>query len=451
MSDGSSLHRSRRRFLACVGAAAAVAGCVAPADPRGSVDGTDDRREEGNGTDRETSGGTDRETADSTGGTRRVDVDGSWPMFGTDAGNRGYYEAGTADRSDPTLAWTSNVDGVYTLSAPVVDDGTLYTGSDLHVYAIDAEDGSRAWTSDVDHLAHHYPPAIDDGTVYVSTRSLEGQFSGGGSGALYAFDAANGEKRWHLEGPFSSPPTVVDGTVYVSKNFRTESEVVALDPAGEERWSVTVDEGTEQTNVVAAPAVRDDVLYVTVGTRGETADVTGGSLRALDRSDGAELWRAPTDDRVYASPVLVDDAVVVVDEEGAVRAVDPETGDERWVGDATERVRTTPATDGDGIYVHAQDHVVKLDADTGDREFKTEIGPTLINGIAAGEHSVYTGGTYVTSVDKDSGDHDWQYPVPAEFGGGFGAPVVLDGVVFVGACHKRENTSMYDDYMYALV
>lgn len=451
MTTGDWFPTSRRRFLACCGLAT-IAGCTG-----GSRDGNDsdedgasDENDDADPDDGATEDG-DRSEEESSEGSRTVDVDGEWPAFGFDARNTGYDDRVTAPRSEPTRAWESNVDGVYTLSAPAVGDGVICAGSDEFAYAFSLEDGSPVWEQPVDYLAHHFPPAIADGSVYLSTRTLEGEFSGGGAGALYAFDVEDGTTQWTLEDPFSSPVTPIDDELYVAKNFRTESVISALDSAnGDPLWERTIDEGYAQTNVVSAPAVTDEVVYATVGTRGESSETTGGLLLALSRSDGSELWRVAADERVYGAPVVGEDAVFFADQYGTVRSIDRRTGDERWTATTDDEVWTTPVTDGDAVYVLAEDHVVKFDAETGDRSYKTHVGETLINGLVVGEETVYTGGTYVNSLDKETGEVEWQYPVPAEAGGGFGAPVALDGTVFVGACLKSQNTSMYDDYIYAL-
>jgi outer membrane protein assembly factor BamB len=421
----------RRAFLAAFGATA-LSGC-------GAAPGADET----------TAGETETATPTAT-ATRTTESasepavslgDTTWRMHGRDPHNTGV--TATTGPEDPRRAWDVSVSGIYTLPQPSLVEGTCYVGTGNVLYAMGATDGAGRWTKQTEYLAHHYSPAVVEGTVYAPTRTVQGVRSGGGAGRLYAVDAASGEVGWTLDAALSSDPTVVGDTVYLTSSADV-GRVHAVGTDGSERWTYTFDPGERRGSAYGAPVVVDDRVYVTVSAH-RTAGATG-YLVAIE--DGEAVWRVEVGGEARAAPAYRDGTVYVATVDGQLTAVS-EGGEVLWERTTADAVFSTPAVDGDQVYALVKGSVAGFDRASGERNWRTTVGAAQINGLSVAQDGVYLGGNNVTALGRD-GSERWVYPIPGS-GGGYGAPVVLDGAVFVGACIKWEPTDRYDDHMFALV
>ncbi len=434
MSDEGGL--GRRRLLAVLGAAG-LGGCSgAPS----ALDGTATETPSAADTDTDTDTTTRTTTTDAT--APGLDVaDLSWRMHGRDPTNTGTV-ATTGPSSAPEKVWDVPVEGIYTLPQPSLVDGTAFVGTGRKLYTMTAEDGDRGWTRRLDYLAHHYSPAVVDGTVFAPARTNQGVRSGGGEGRLYAVDAESGSLFWQRDGAISAPPTVVADTVYYTTSSDV-GEVVAVGTDGTERWTYTFEAGDRRTSAYGAPAVADGTAYATVSAHRETGAV--GSLVAVE--DGAASWQVELGGEARAAPAVRDGTAYTGTVDGAVQAT-ADDGELLWSTPTEGGVFSTPAVDEDHVYALVKGAVEAFDRETGERQWRTDIGSSLINGLAVAEDGIYLGGGTVTALAKD-GQTRWKYPIPGATGG-YGAPIVLGGAVFVGACIKWEPSDPYDDHVFGL-
>ncbi|MGC9348776.1 MAG: PQQ-binding-like beta-propeller repeat protein, partial [Anaerolineae bacterium] len=73
-----------------------------------------------------------------------------------------------------------------------------------------------------------------------------------------------------------------------------------------------------------------------------------GSVYALNLEDGSEVWQFATNDRVWATPTVVDDTVYVASLDHHLYALDLETGAEKWQIETSGSISATPLyADGD--------------------------------------------------------------------------------------------------------
>ncbi len=73
-----------------------------------------------------------------------------------------------------------------------------------------------------------------------------------------------------------------------------------------------------------------------------------GRVYALDLEDGAEVWVFRTQDRVWATPLVIEDTVYISSLDHTLYAVDLQTGVERWRVDTQGALASAPAVvDGD--------------------------------------------------------------------------------------------------------
>lgn len=133
-----------------------------------------------------------------------------------------------------------------------------------------------------------------------------------------------------LHGYASSTP-VTDGKHVFA--FFGRSGVWAYDLDGELLWRVSVGTGIHGWGSGTSPILAGDLVIV-------NASIENGTLVALRKSDGKEIWRAEGIKRSWSTPVLVDlpdgKQEVVVSMEGRVRGYDPAGGEQLWECKAVE-------------------------------------------------------------------------------------------------------------------
>ncbi|HKJ01479.1 MAG TPA: PQQ-binding-like beta-propeller repeat protein [Longimicrobiales bacterium] len=246
---------------------------------------------------------------------------------------------------DMPLPWGNEGWDYYT-SSPVVAQGIVVIGSgDGSVYAADAATGELRWSYATEGRIRS-SPAVANGVVYVG--SMDGR--------LHAIDLATGAAKWRFETEgyaldssewgfdrrsIQSSPAVVGGTVYFGSR---DGHVYAVDAAtGAARWRFD----QEVSWCITSPAVRDGVVYA------GTSD--GHFVQALDAASGEELWRTPTGGRVFASPSVAGETVVVGDQAGTLFALDAATGAVRWRYDAGDAIQSSATVGGDLILVGSDD------------------------------------------------------------------------------------------------
>lgn len=439
--------RSRRRVLSLL-AAGALAGCTGGSDDGPS---TDDAAGEtttapGSTTDQPP------ETTETTPTDPRPDPGsgGDWSVPGYDRGNTGYNPDASGPGQLPERVWQSNVDGIYTMSQMAFRDGAVYTASGEQAYAVDATSGDRLWTRSVDFLGHHYPVAATGSTVFVSTRTLSGASTGGGSGALYALGPDSGTVRWRRDAPITTAPVPADETVYYGRSTRDSSALVARSTSdGTERWRQELAPTEGFVAVFGEPALADGVVYTTATVNGGPSTDSDGLVLAIDRESGQRLWERSLGAGAIAAPVVHDGTVYAAAKNGRLVALSAADGSLRWEQTVEGDVYTTPVTDGDRVVALAGGALSAVDAASGERRWRTPIGDVLINGLATTGETVYVGGNQVRAIDPTDGSVRWEFPIPGATGA-FGGPIVTGETIFVGACVKQEPRDPYDDRVFAL-
>lgn len=171
-------------------------------------------------------------------------------------------------------------------------------------------------------------------------------------------------------------------------------------------------------------------------------------------SEPSVAWTADTDGPVWSSPIVADGSLYVGSADGAVYALDAETGDREWSFSTDHRVEGTPAytsnQEGATVYVGSYDeHVYAIDAETGDPRWDRDLGglirgsPTVHEGavvVGAGcynlacawyaEEAEVPENGWIHSLDAETGETNWRHDVGEEV---VSTPAVADGTVYIGA------------------
>ncbi|MCK5802398.1 MAG: PQQ-binding-like beta-propeller repeat protein, partial [Lentisphaeria bacterium] len=258
-------------------------------------------------------------------------TDGDWPQF------RGPSGSGTSDEKGLPTTWSATENIVWRTplpghgaSSPIIVGNrvflTCFSGFGLdeknpgektdlrqHVICVDRRNGRVTWNRE------------------FKGKELPKY------GAFGKFTALHG---------FASSTPVSDGkTVYA---FFGHAGVVAFDMAGQRLWVADVGSKTHGFGTGASPILYENLLIV-------NASVESGSLVALDKRSGKEVWRAEGIKDAWNTPVLVKAKdgrqELVIDTKDKLRAFDPQNGQALWhcAGSKSPRYICPSPVANDGI------------------------------------------------------------------------------------------------------
>jgi outer membrane protein assembly factor BamB len=338
-------------------------------------------------------------------------------MAGGDAAQTGV-QPGPGPEGDPRRKWRFSLEAGGSRS-PAVVDGIVYVGSGTFsestrkgfLYAIDADAGVEIWRFDLAGAAAS-SPTVAAGIVYI----------GDVHATLYAVDATTGEERWRFTAPeFTgvgikmsgvSVATVSGGAVYVIDQSATLYALDAL--TGEERWRAP--------RIRTPPAVSGDIVYV--GSLDQ-------NILALDAATGSEIWRSANGGPdTYPSPVVYRGYVFGCTSFGSLYALERRTGRELWSFPKGKGV-CSMAVSNDTVYIGSGDGVVyAIDTLTRDEIWRFQAADELWAPLVVADSVVYIGGVdgSLYAIDGSSGEEAWRFDLGATV---YSSPAVIDGVVYV--------------------
>lgn len=279
-----------------------------------------------------------------------------------------------------TERWRFNLPGSFL--SPAVAGKRVFVraevGEDGFIFALSLDAGAKLWQyrfpavgSSYDNVGGHVTsPLVAEDRVLV-----------GAAQSLYALDVETGAVVWdyRLQSPVASSVAVTDGLVYVS-DF---THIYALSVAdGSEEWRFEF----SAVSLFFAPVVLADQVIITsfdtvyslerrtgkllwakqlpgldiipAGAYGEQVYVKStNSLVALDRSNGAELWRYTTLNFV-SLPAVTEDHLYAIDRYGEgsqVVAIGRRDGEEVWRSDVMQMSRSAPVVALGRLFVRTED------------------------------------------------------------------------------------------------
>lgn len=244
--------------------------------------------------------------------------------------------------------------GVQIRSSPVVTESRVLVATlDGFVFSLDLLTGVVVGTypDDPEGIGRISADlAYQDGILYVGTEE----------GVLHVIDvgALEREDEEALICAFDAQgaaivvnPLVVDDIVYVPTRGQNIWTLAAgtCQPPGGDRLPFYVTESP----IEVAPAIVGDVIYLPSGPFLYARDL---SSPAFDYVWPPETVRSVLD--ISAPPVVTEDAVYFGSEDGTVRAVDKETGRELWVWSTGNFVRGSPAVVDGVVFIVSGDGTV---------------------------------------------------------------------------------------------
>jgi eukaryotic-like serine/threonine-protein kinase len=175
----------------------------------------------------------------------------------------------------------------------VVSDGKLIylPGMDHYLYAINPQTGKLVWEMDLGASMVHTPVLDQDGTLYETTLNQE----------VLAIDPASHKVLWRqkLDGSVWSEPLLNDGNLYFATDKGKIYGIAAKD--GKIVWKADASAAALGTPVLFGK----DLAFAT-----ESGDVF--TISTL----GVKGWTRTIKGKLYASPVVSGDRLVVAGQEG---------------------------------------------------------------------------------------------------------------------------------------
>jgi outer membrane protein assembly factor BamB len=246
-----------------------------------------------------------------------------------------------------------------------------------------------------------------------------------------------------LHGYASATPTTDGQTVYV---FYGKSGAMAYGLDGKKLWETSVGDKVHAWGSAASPILWKDLLFV-------NGSVESGTLYALDKKTGKEVWKASGIVKAWSTPVLVTASdgkeAVVVSVEKKVLAFDPASGKQLWeCAGVEDYICPSPIAQGDVVFATGARKPQALAVRAGGqgdvtkthRLWEIKLAPKVPtpvweNGLL---HWVDEKGTAVC-VKADSGETVYREPLNFKGGKGdkvYSSLVLADGKLF---CVSREG------------
>jgi outer membrane protein assembly factor BamB len=253
------------------------------------------------------------------------------------------------------------------------DDNMVYLANGAAVYGVRIKDGTEAW---------RYPLKAENGKTFYASPVLteDGQLLVGSYSVnpsnLFSLDPQNGTVKWTFsdaKGRYVSSPLAAAGIIYAPAN---DNKLYALNlqgtvqwqfTANQELWAAPVTDGTRiylasmdhhlyalntKNNtklwvvdlgnaMVSSPVITPDGVVIT-GT-------LGNEIVAVQADNGKILWRTPTDNGVWGTPVIKDNFLYFADATGNIFSVDTTNGKVAWKIKPGDPIIGSPALTPDGL------------------------------------------------------------------------------------------------------
>jgi hypothetical protein len=200
-------------------------------------------------------------------------------------------------------------------ASPSVSGGTVYfLSNDSNLYAASATDGRLIWTAKIGVPRRNDTPLLLGSTIYLASINR-----------IYAYQGLGGTVTWTAELPCdvaSIPAVGADALYFMS----SDNQLYAIGLGGERKWGKPINIGTP---VTASPVVVNDTVVIT----GKS-----GLIIAIDAQTGEVKWKntvapalpdptKPDTVDFSASPAVAHGTLYAVADDGSVYAFRGDAGD----------------------------------------------------------------------------------------------------------------------------
>ena len=333
---------------------------------------------------------------------------GAWQNIGGDLQHSGYSESQPVPLE---LRWKIKI-GNSGISAPIIDSGILFVGSDDNsLYAIDIRSGKLKWTYST--LGKVYTPAAKNGVVFAASFDNN----------IYALDY-NGNLKWKYNtgSSVASPPIAYDNILYGGFD-RNIYAIYIIN--GSLKWKYPTDGWVE-----SAPAISAGILY---------AGSNDNNLYALDADNKNLKWKYQTGGSILSSPSIMRGVVYVGSGDKKIYAIDFASGELKWKKDTNDWIKSSPAVYENSVFIGSNDNVLySFDTDNGDTRWKFRTNGQVDSPPVLIKDTVYAGSRdgNVYALDMGNGTLTHEYNI----GSGIISLALSDNMLFA---------TSEDGYVYA--
>lgn len=137
-----------------------------------------------------------------------------------------------------------------------------------------------------------------------------------------------------------------------------------------------------------------------------------------------------TQGRIVASPVMVDDTILVATGNNSLFALDADTRAVKWEFQAEHSLWSAPVVRGQTIYLSSLDkHIYALSLATGEEIWQHALDGAVPSAPVLGDGLLYVGGFYekLQALDLETGDEQWSVAIDNWI---WGTPTLQDGVLY---------------------
>ncbi|MGV3554967.1 MAG: PQQ-binding-like beta-propeller repeat protein [Croceibacterium sp.] len=280
-------------------------------------------------------------------------VNAEWTQAG---GNASKSTGHLALANAPLRAWSATIPGTSKrerlAAAPVVGDGILFAvDTNGAVQAFDAATGAKRWSYQTDLEKDLRPSSFGGGVTYFENKV----YATSGAGDVVKLDARTGVEEWRVRpaGPLRGSPTVAFNAVYA---MTQDNQIFALAlEDGRIVWQDAAAGGESGVFGVAAPAAGQGTVIAGYST---------GEIVAYRYENGRTLWSdalsrtsistsVSTLTDVDADPIIDAGRVYALGQGGRMAAYELVTGQRIW--ELTLAGISTPVVAGEWIFTLTDD------------------------------------------------------------------------------------------------
>lgn len=252
---------------------------------------------------------------------------------------------------DGTPAWSKNlgtpdISFGYGASLEMAGD-TLLVQMDQekngYVTGFDAKTGAARWKTKRDFGPSWAAPAVVERDGRLEALLL-------GVPDLVSYEPGTGKELWRTkcfeQGDLAPTPVYADGLLYVAAE-RAKTTAIDL------KTHAIVWANDQDVPAISTPLVANGVLIAGLGD---------GGIVCLDAKTGTKLWNQDTDHGFYASPILVENRVYLMERSGRMRIFPPAREGYKAVGEPElgEECVATPAVHGHSLIVRGHKHLYRI-------------------------------------------------------------------------------------------
>jgi outer membrane protein assembly factor BamB len=169
--------------------------------------------------------------------------------------------------------------------------------------------------------------------------------------------------EFKAEEAIETTPVINGSRVFAADVMGTVYAISRSD--GKELWRKSYD-----TGFLASPVIAGDQLFI--------GDIDG-NVYALAAADGKERWKQTTEGEISGAAAIYQDNVLVASQDGKLYCFRSDTGEPVWVYEADDQIRCSPTIAGDRTFLGGCDaklHIVDLKTGKASGEGLPLGGPT---------------------------------------------------------------------------